>query len=211
MRQTFSAKCNAAKTWKRASSMYEFEYEECQVQGPWHGPLRILGWPSDRSITVSNDIIGNNLICDWTGRVCIVFYDIVDNPAKTQTRTCSVFCFRYWHMRIAQGLAGALYSESRYWTLSPSAKAQFSEFTSDTCAGLAEALSTDSCLLLRMRSFLLSLLTHAQVWLEPCAQCRGDGSRPRGAPAHRVRGGSQVSFFRRKKILSFLLCSELVN
>jgi hypothetical protein len=62
-----------------------------------------------------------------------------------------------------------------------------------------------------MRSFLLSLMTHAQVWLEPCAQCRGDGSRPRGAPAYRVRGGSQVSFFRRKKILSFLLCSELVN
>jgi hypothetical protein len=61
-----------------------------------------------------------------------------------------------------------------------------------------------------MRSFLLSLLTHAQVWLEPCAQCRGDGSRPRGAPPHRVWGGSQVSFFRRKKILSFLLCSELV-
>jgi hypothetical protein len=51
--------------------------------------------------------------------------------------------------------------------------AQLSAFTTDTCAGLVEALSTDPCLLSCMRSFLLSLLTHAQVWLEPCAWSHG--------------------------------------
>ncbi len=56
--------------------------------------------------------------------------------------------------------------------MSTSAHAQFSAFTTDTCAGLDEALSTDPCLLPRMHSFLLSLATHAQVWLEPCAWSR---------------------------------------